>query len=570
MELFLIDATGPFFRSVRGKRINWSKIPFGVLAEADEGQWLAMGEDLRRFAGEVAAQGYNAVSLDDLAHLVPHPWHGDELNDRILRFRDRFAEYFRILAGGFGLRVYLTSDVLPVSAGVERASGGRRRDLDGYFQDLVFRGLDDFPEVEGLIFRVGESDGQDVEDPVRTRLHLRNAGEVNRLLRALLPGFGKRGRRLVLRTWTVGAHRIGDMLWNTATLRQALKGVDSPELVVSMKHGESDFFRHLPTNPAFFEGRHRKWIELQARREYEGAGEYPSFLGDECERLREELRGMEGMDGVSVWCQTGGWHRFRRRAYLEDDGSDVWIRLNTEAVLAVFRDGKDAAEAVRRVVGDAGCTAALGLLADADEVISRILYIGAFARGEWFFRRVRIPPLFHVYWDTLFINHAVRKLVRIFVRSPAEDLRAAEEAFARFPRMMDLARAAGLPVEDIEHMRDFFGLLVLARKYYLLPYDPVHAERILEAKKAYKGRWPKDLRSRYRIRVSFEPFPVGRRVMAVAARVLLRRRREYRFLDRLLVIPLSRTAYLAVRGRNARRMPKLLRKSAMGVEAVLK
>lgn len=80
----------------------------------------------------------------------------------------------------------------------------------------------------------------------------------------------------------------------------------------------------------------RKIIELQARREYEGAGEYPSFIGWDCQHFVEELTDAEDVVGMSVWCQTGGWHRFRRRAFLETSNRDIWIRLNTDAAIAVF------------------------------------------------------------------------------------------------------------------------------------------------------------------------------------------------------------------------------------------
>src|SRR5262249_22759334 len=76
MELALIDAIGPFFRGYDKRRINWSKIPFLHLAtEGPERatQWAGIRADLDRFAQRVAALGYNAVSLDDLAHLTDHP-----------------------------------------------------------------------------------------------------------------------------------------------------------------------------------------------------------------------------------------------------------------------------------------------------------------------------------------------------------------------------------------------------------------------------------------------------------------------------------------------------------------
>jgi hypothetical protein len=570
MEIFLIDAIGPFFRGYERKRINWSKIPFMHLAYAGPDDWTAIENELREFAGRITAQGYNAVSLDDLAHLAPHPLHEPDVADRIAMLRGKFTRFFDMLRDEFGLAIYLTSDVLPLTPALSDLFGDDPVALDNYYQNLVRGILDDFPQLAGLILRIGESDGNDVQDPILTRLHLRDAAGTNRMLRALLPEFEKRGRDLIFRTWTVGAHHIGDLIWHRGTLESTLEGLDSPNLIVSMKHGESDFFRYLPLNRSFFRVKQRKLLELQARREYEGAGEYPSFIGWDCERFARELSQAENLAGISVWCQTGGWHRFQRRAYLEKDGRDIWIQLNTAAAITVFKEGKSADSAVEKLLGSVRTPAALELLDHADTVIREILYIHDFAKQKLFFRRVRIPPLLHVYWDSLFINHGVRKLMRHFVRNPERALEGAEAAAVLFPRMIAVARDAGLPSDDIEHMRDFFQLILLARRYYFLPYDESLTKRIRSEKEAYKQRWPWEIRRRYRIRISFEPFPLKRRTLAIAARLLLRHKRGYRWLDRMIVLPLSGLAFRMLRPRDPAAMPKFLRKSAMGVETLFK
>jgi hypothetical protein len=569
MELFLIDAIGPFFRGYVRSRVNWSKIPFMHLVDASPEDWLAIEGELRGFARQVSAQGYNAVTLDDLAHLAPHPLHEPEVADRIALLRGKFTRFFDILNLEFNLKVYLTTDVLPLTPSLALALGDHPAELECYYVGLVRGILNDFPQLAGLILRVGESDGNDVTDPIRTRLHLRNAGEANRLLRALLPEFEKRAKDLIFRTWTVGAHRIGDLIWHRGTLEKTLDGIHSPNLIVSMKHGESDFFRFLPLNRAFFGVKQRKMLELQARREYEGAGEYPSFIGWDCERFAKDLARVENMAGISVWCQTGGWHRFHRRAFLEQDGRDLWIRLNAAAI-AVFKYRRAPATALDSAFGSERAQAALELLVHADTVIREIYYIGEFARQKLFFRRVRVPPLLHVYWDSLFINHGVRKIMGQFVTDPQEAVAAGERAGLLFPRMIVLAREAELPVEDIEHMRDFFGLILLARRYYFLPFDEALVAQIKEAKAAYKLNWPKDGRARYRIKVSFEPFPLKRRTLSLASRLLLRRKRGYRWVDRVFTLYLAGFAYRLLRRRDPGNMPKFLRKSAMGVDTLFK
>jgi hypothetical protein len=565
MELFLIDAIGPFFRRQCGNSTNWSKIPFTRIADAD---WPKIEDELNRFAENVVRLGYNAVTLDDLAHLTPHPLHEPEVADRIAFLREKFSRLFRMLHGGHGLRVYLTSDVLPVTPALAAAMEDDPAALDCYYQNLVRSALDDFPELAGLVLRVGESDGRDVKDLIRTRLHLRTARQANRMLRDLLPEFEARGRDLIFRTWTVGAHPIGDLMWHRDTLAETLDGLDSPNLIVSMKHGESDFFRYLPLNRAFFHVRQRKLIELQARREYEGAGEYPCFTGWECERFARELAGVEKMAGISVWCQTGGWHRFGRRAFLENDRRDIWIRLNAAAAIGVFKNGSPAEDAVKDLLGTERAAPGVELLQHADHVIRELLYIREFAGQKLFFRRVRIPPLLHVYWDSVFINHAVRKMLRYFVRMPESSIKRGGDAAALFPRMIELARSAGLPVEDVEHMRDLFMLLLLARRYYFLPFDPELVTEIDEAKQAYKARWPRE--RRYRIKINFAPLPVGRRAISIGSGLLLRRKRGYRLMDRLLVLHLLGPLFRVLQRCEPGMMPKFLRKSAMGVDTLFK
>ncbi len=568
MEIFLIDAIGPFFKGYQKERVNWSKIHFTHLANADARQWDDIETDLRRFAREVSAQGYNAVTLDDLAHLAPHPLHESEVASQIEIFREKFRRFFEILHHEFNLKIYLTTDVLPMTPAVAAGIGGDVRELEKYYQQLVCAVLDDFPQLEGLIMRIGESDGNDVEDPIRTQLHLTSAKETNRLLQLLLPDFEKRGKTLILRTWTVGAHRIGDLIWHSGTLAETLKGVDSPNFIVSMKHGESDFFRYLPLNRAFFRVKQKKIIEMQARREYEGAGEYPSFIGRDCERFARELAAADNMVGMSVWCQTGGWHRFHRLAFLEEGDRDVWIRLNTAAAIGVFKDGKSVEEIIADFTDKA--PAVLELLRHSDTLIHELLYIEEFARQKLFFRRVRVPPMLHMYWDSIFINHGVRKIVAHFVTDPERALRAGEAAADLFPRMIELARISNLPVDDIEHMRDAFGIILLARRYYLLPFDDAIQEQVREAKKLYKKRWPKETRHRYRVKVSFAPFKLKRRTIAWGVGLMVRKKRGYRLLDHFFTLSLLGYAYRIFRARAPQALPAFMRESAMGVDVLFK
>lgn len=249
MELFLIDAIGPFFRGHQRRRINWSKIPFHHLAlkgpePERRAQFDRIAEDMRLFTSRVRAMGYNAVSLDDVAHLADHPWYEEEHRStvRILQ-----KEFRRLYAGirTEGLAIYVTMDVLSFTPQLRLRLGQDHKKIAAFVRELLAGLFSEFPEISGIILRVGESDGRDVKGLLRSELCLRKPGQLNYLLKTLLPLFEEEKRRLILRNWTVGAYSIGDFIWHRKTLAQVLTGIDSKAFVLSLKYGESDFFRYL-------------------------------------------------------------------------------------------------------------------------------------------------------------------------------------------------------------------------------------------------------------------------------------------------------------------------------------
>lgn len=566
-SLFIIDGIGPFFRAAKASRINWSKIPFADLPE-DNPFWTRLFDDFTSLADQVAEMGYTGVTLDDLAHLTPHPAHDSETNGRLEFFAIQFDRLFEILKAR-QLEAWITSDVLPLTPSAAARIGKSHTARNAYYRELVQQFFERFPQVTGLILRIGESDGLDVGDPLRSHLHLQNSGQTNRFLHELLSVTDALNRKLILRTWTVGAHRIGDLIWHRGRLSETLKGIDSPNFILSMKPGESDFFRHLPLNRAFFRHAGPKILELQARREYEGAGEFPSYLGFDAEKLRDELSGVENLLGISVWAQTGGWHHFKRLTFL--DSNAFWTELNAKTAVDIFRRGLTPEQSLASLAGPENAAAASELLHHADHVIKQLYYIPEFARLKLYFRRVRIPPLLHIYWDSLFIHSSIRKILRYFVSDHEAAIRQAEGAFQRFPRMIQLADELEWPTEDIVFMRDTCELIALARIYYFSPYDPELVTRIEEAKTAYKNRWPTSERPRYRIKTTFNPPKLTRYTIAWISRILLRKKRGYRpLLDRVFTLNLLSRLYLLFRNRSRKSLPTFVRKSAMGIDSLFK
>jgi hypothetical protein len=546
MRLYLIDGTGPFFRGHPPGRINWSKIPFAHLERdglPDPDRFERIREDFRRVVDGAAAMGFNAITLDDVAHLADHPDYPDDLRKRIAAYGEEFGRLFDIAASK-GLAVYLTTDVIFWNDTVARRTGGDAGRVADFFAAILPPLFARFPAVAGVIFRIGESDGTGAGDELRSRLVLRRPGHVRRFLSRLFPVFESSNRTLVLRTWCVGAYRLGDLMWNRTTFLRAFDGIDSPSFVLSMKYGESDFFRYLPTSKQFGRTSHRTIVEFQARREYEGFGEYPAFTGWEYERHWRRIAARSNVVGISVWCQTGGWSAFRRLTFLD---RSPWVELNLFCAIRLARDGMSTEEALaeyaRERLGGADPVALRRFLRLADEAIRELLYIDEFAMRKTYFRRLRVPPLLTVYWDNIFIHHYVRQVLRCFVAEDEWKIHQGYIALDKVDEMEALAPQLGLPAEDVRFQRDTFAILAAAREYYFRPRDPETIRRIVQQVRRYREAHP----SRYNVILGFSPGRLRRRRVKQAAALLFRDRRGYRVVDRLFTLRLMGAAFPLLR-----------------------
>ena len=575
MELFLIDAIGPFFKGYQKRTINWSKIPFEHIETEDqekrEVQFSQIRKDMVSFAKKVSKLGYNAATLDDLAHLADSPLYEEDVRQRIQALSEEFDPLIDILEE-HGLTPYITADILSYSPKLKENIGTKVEAVSKFLAELIEEFFNANPKVGGIIFRIGESDGQDVKNQRMTsELVLRKPKEVNYLLNHILPVFEKHGKKLILRTWTVGAYRIGDLIWHRGTLHKTLRGIDSEAFILSMKYGESDFFRHLSLNRAFFRAPQQKIIELQGRREYEGCGEYPSFIGNDYEHLETELRQAENVVGMSMWCQTGGWVPFRRLAFLQKEA--IWNEINASVSLRLFRDSCSVEEAVQacakeRKIKDT--TSFLEFLRLSEEVVKELIYIKQFAQLKLFFRRVRIPPLIGIYWDGIFVSHPVRKVLRHFVPEPGHAIREGYAALEKIDRMRVLAEKLGLPVEDIDYLHATGEVLAISREYYFSEYSDELAERIQAAKAEYKQKYPRGTRPRYRVRVDFKPFRLKRWHLRWSTALIMRKQRGYRLLDHLFTLHLMSLLYRTLRRKKPKWIPQVARESAMGIDAIFR
>lgn len=210
LELLLLDGIAPFFLEAPRGRLNWSKIPFSTLERdglpAPE-RFRRVRDAFARFADTAAAWGFNALTLDDLAHCSDHPCYEPVLRHRLEAWRREYRTLFRIAAER-GLRIYLTTDIAFFTPALDRTLRGDAA-IREFLAAAAHEAFLAFPEIAGLIVRLGESDGLDVRGDFHSRPVLRTPAQARLCLRALLDVCEARHRDLVVRTWSLGAFPCG-------------------------------------------------------------------------------------------------------------------------------------------------------------------------------------------------------------------------------------------------------------------------------------------------------------------------------------------------------------------------
>jgi len=472
-HLHIIDALGPFCLPRDDDIINWSKVPFSHLEQNSRLSTTTRQRIVERFKiyiTRVHAIGYDSISVDDLAHLADFPFYTDQTRQLLDDYRHLYKQLFA-LAKAQHIRIFINTDYAFYNSEIATHLNETGHSTEEFFQKVIDKALHDFPEIDGIILRIGEHDGKDVSSTFKSHIKLQTPRQARRLLRTILPIFEAHQKLLVFRTWTVGVYKIGDLIWNKRTFDAIFSSITSEALIISMKFGDTDFMRYLTLNPLFFHSSHKKIIELQTRREWEGMGTYPSFVGWEYEQYIEKLKNTASIIGIHVWCQTGGWAKkgWSNVTYLDE--SSFWNELNTEVTIAIFKDKRDVKTAVEIFCAHrsiANPKKFLELLRLSDTAIKKGLYIPELAERCFYLRRTRLPTLLWLSWDIVTTQPSMIHMLRLLLRQPQDAIAASEEAIRAVSDMSLLAKQLKLSKDvqaSLQFQYDTFYLFLRLRRY---------------------------------------------------------------------------------------------------------
>lgn len=566
-DLFIIDGSAPFFAHfVDGTRKNWSKAPLSQLQS--HGKIPAkiidrICSELVIYCRRVRAVGYTVITFDDLAHITLFDFYPYTLSRTVHAYQKLFRRVFKI-ANAEGLKIFVTTDLMFWNSFIEAQVRGKDRRLRELFAEAIERLFDLFPLVDGVVTRIGESDGVDVNSLFKSRMVIRSPKQCNRWLQEVLPVFEAQGKLLIFRTWGLGAFPIGDINWNAETQKRAFAQIDSSAFIVSHKYGPGDFFRYLTLNDFIGCSPHMQIIELQARREYEGFGVFPAYVGRQYEQFRDALATCHNLRGISVWCQTGGWSHFDRLTFLKT--SSPWNELNAIAAVELFSGEKTAQDILHTFCAERFAQVDTELMVEMvslfDTLIDQLWYFAPYAQQPLWFRRLRVPPLLWIFWDTILVNRALRLLFNTVQGSGDELRRRDRKLRSVLRRLRKLVKELAVDDHDLVMAIDTFDLILVLRRFYLGKAGKKRERKVKKRAQAYRQKNPQG----FAVECDFAPFRIRWITTGLLAAIFMRRQARYRLFDRLLLIPLTGWLFPVVKRWQRCRIPDIAERQAVGLE----
>ena len=252
-------------------------------------------------------------------------------------------------AKGAGLKVYYHIDLFVLPKAVKEKYWKEICDENGKISlrkektleihralfDEMFRR---FPDVDGLIIRVGETYLHDT--PFHTgdgAIQYGNPEQEKKDFIYLLNFLReeiceKHDRYLFFRTWDCFPDRFHA---NAKYYLDITENVEThAKLLFSIKHTALDFWRRVKFNECLTLGKHRQIVEVQCQREYEGKGAYPSYVMNGVINSFEENSSPKGLRdiahhpliaGLYTWSRGGGW-------FGPYPKNEFWCDLNTYVI----------------------------------------------------------------------------------------------------------------------------------------------------------------------------------------------------------------------------------------------
>lgn len=239
-----------------------------------------------------------------------------------------------------GLQVYCMTDLILFPKRLIEKYGmqetfrdPRNPQTQKYLRILIHEMFEQFPELDGIYVRIGETYLHDApyhKGGINDRTNAENT--IIPLMSLLRDEICvKLNKKLVFRSWLSFDTNVDTYL----KVNNAIE--PHANLTISVKHCEGDFHRGNPFSKVLGIGRHKQLVEVQCAREYEGKGAYPNYIANgvingfeehawlrkegKIASIRELSEKSDLLTGMWTWSRGGGWEG----PYI---ANELWPELN--------------------------------------------------------------------------------------------------------------------------------------------------------------------------------------------------------------------------------------------------
>lgn len=457
--------------------------------------YLTLEREFKDYVHHIISRGYNYLVMVGFLEYINFDkvgsgkeiYSGESLyRKRHLAFRKAFGRLYRY-AHQQGVKVILKTDMAALTGPLEeyfRRQGLWGKGKSHRLWEVYRKGLEElfevFPFLEGVKIRIGEAGSMYNLShwDYRSELWVRTPEAVQTMLQDLLSVFEKKRKTLIFRTWSVGVGKIGKLHTHPEVYKKALGGVSSANLIVSTKYCKGDYFRFLSLNPTLMGEKHRRIVEFQARREYEGFSSYPNFTGFLYQKaLQTFLKANPHIEGIWLWPQYGGpLHKSPKNGY-PFHGNNLWIDANVWTTGDLIWNPEIPLEKSleRWIAWNFGSSSLvrkrlITLFYLSPQALRKGLYVSAFAEKELLMAGAEVPPMIWIFqWSWLCGSPAGLALIYKASGNRWEEM--VSEAFEALRKVYKMRALAGGLKKQIRRGKEKYALLLKSLDYQIALFE---------------------------------------------------------------------------------------------------
>jgi hypothetical protein len=348
---------------------------------------------------------------------------------------------------------------------------------------------------------------------------------------------------------------------------EAFKGIRDDKFIISMKYGESDFFRYIEISDLFVDKTHKKIIELQAKREYEGFGQFPAFVGYEYQKYLKFVSNLPHIVGVKVWAQTGGWSTYKSLTFGKN--SSIWNELNVYTIIKMAKYKVSPKKAIKdfwkwkysKKTNEA--QKFLEIINASEELIKNAYYTPSLSSKNFYIKRVMLPSIITPWWQTFAVSDLVRAVFQLKADANDFSKKSEEKINKLLDNLHNEANQIGI---DLGFQKDTFSIIFMCKRLLFEPQNKPLKNNLEKKLRRYHKKYEKG----YNFEVNYDSNKVRLLFYKFLVRLVVREEKRYRKRDKLLGHPLITRLLIIFKPLIEKGVPSFVNKIGSPIDTFLK